>query len=209
MQCLTHDLKRPLSRETWRSFFIIYRRDKMWIAEYDEGHLKEFEGEKENSFYDIEQDRLVRFFIGEDFYEVEDGSFNIAATKFHLGYKVDKLYKLTDRDDTVYNDLIQYKDAHNDIVMEGSKRVSGTVIDAYNFGYKTEIETEMAKFNLKLIATVPKNKNPYITIYLRSDKELNGELVLFIDGEPKSYHAPFNEVNGNISEGKLVYKFRR
>jgi len=184
----------------------------MWIAEYEDDELREFEGDKENDFYDIDRDKLINFYIDDDFYNIETGIFQIEDKVFNLGYEVDgKLYKLTGRDDIKYNDLIQYKDAHNDVVMENGKRkMLGAVIDAYNFGYKQKIITEIAEFNLKLIATIPQDERlPKMNIFLRSDRELNGQLVLIIDDEVKKYHAPFNKVNGNISKGRLVHNFRR
>jgi hypothetical protein len=167
----------------------------MWIADYGDEVLKEFD-EGENSFYDIDLDRLERFYVDDDFYVVESGIFNIDGKIFNVGYEVDgKLHKLTGREDTKYNDLIQYKDAHSNF--DPKKGFTGNVIDAYNFGYKTKVDD----FNFKVIITKPKDMT-YATIFLSSDKEVDGKLHLNIDGEEKIYHAPLRG-----KEGKLVYKF--
>lgn len=167
----------------------------MWIAEYEDGTLfKEFD-DGENSFYDIETDRLKKFYVEEHFYDIETGTFNIAGNTFAVGYKIDEtLHKITGRDDTKYDDVIQFKDAFTEF--DPKKGVSKSQITAYNFGYKGN--TDLADF--EIIATI-KNDN-FVTVKLSADKEIDGELVLFINGEPKFYKAPLSQ-----KEGNLTYKF--
>ena len=159
------------------------------------GELKEFEGDKENSFYDIELDRLKRFYVDDDFYVVDSGVFNINNKIFNVSYEFNgEVHNLTGAD-TDYNDLIQYKDAHSEF--DPKTGFKGNVVDAYNFGYKTSIEIKGIEFHFKVIVT--KGKKTYATVFLSSNEEVDGKLHLYIDGVEKIYHAPLRG-----KEGKLI-----
>ncbi|AMM44859.1 hypothetical protein SP15_060 [Bacillus phage SP-15] len=174
-------------------------QDFIWLGEYLDGtHLSEFglETKEENSFYDIQRDKLLRFGLighGLKLYFEVDGVFNLAGQAIELEYRVgDKVYPLTG----LYGqsrDIITYKDAEALLNPAGGK--VRTQINQYTFGYKTELDVQGIKFNLKALCVVPYGKAAYMNLRLVSDSELEGTLVV------KKNNRVHQEIKAPLSKG--------
>jgi hypothetical protein len=172
-------------------------QDYVWLAEYYQGHMSEFDFEtkKENSFYDIDKEKLVRFgLVGRNkkmFFECSRGSFNLLGKRIDIQYRTDDaVYALTSQN-LYQRDIITYKRA----VSESSvgRQSEGTMtsrILSYSFGYKSEMKIGDAVFNFKPIITLPDgmDSNYVLTVDLKADKDINGRLELVKGGEVVASH---------------------
>lgn len=172
-------------------------QDYIWLAEYYKGSLSEFDFEtkKENSFYDIDKEKLVRFgLVGRNkkmFFECSRGSFNLLGKRIDIQYRTDNaIYPLT-MQNVYQRDIITYKRA----VSESSvgRSTEGTMtsrILSYSFGYKSEMEIDGVAFNFKPIVTLPDgiDSNFVLTVDLNVDQDINGRLELLRGGEVVSSH---------------------
>ncbi|GBF32207.1 phage protein [Desulfocucumis palustris] len=167
-------------------------QDFIWVGEYIDGtHLSEFDfvTKEENSFYRLQQDKLLRFgLIGHHrkfFYET-DGTFNLS------GSCIEAIYRASGEDyfltgglfNTVSRDVIMYKDAEA-MGLANFTQAGGGVgsrITQYNFGYKAVLNIDGVTFNFKAIVKIPFNKPIYIALRLVADKELDGKFVIRRNG---------------------------
>ena len=161
-----------------------------WIATYQNGeYLKEFEDGEENSFYDIEQDRLKGFGLvgGEVFrFDNNTGTFYINGDPLEIYYGDKLLTGETDKD------LIQFKEAHSEIKPGAQGRLQNK-IDSYNMGYKTKVDD----IYFKGIVKVYENKK-ILEITLSSDNTHDEELIIDFD-EKHTFEAPLKEKAGKIN----------
>lgn len=161
-----------------------------WVATYENGeYLKEFEEGTENSFYDIEQDRLDGFgLVGQEVFRFNNGTgtFYINGDPLEVYYGDKLLTGDTDKD------LIQFKEAHSEI-KPGSRGKLKNKIDSYNMGYKTKV----GDINFKAIVKVFKNKK-ILEVTLSSENEHDEELRIDFDGE-HTFDAPLDGNAGKIN----------
>ncbi|MBU7316164.1 hypothetical protein [Paenibacillus oleatilyticus] len=164
-------------------------QDFIWLAAYMDGtFLSEFsyDSQKENSFYAIEKDRLIRFGLigyGMNFYyEVLGGTFKLAGQMVEVIYKTDeKEYYLTGQQ-MMYQDLIQYKDAEATLNLFEGAGATNSKITQYNFGYKQNLKIDDANFNFKAICHIPYGKPIYLSLRISADSNLNGRLCIRKNG---------------------------
>lgn len=184
-------------------------QDYIWLAEYYKGYLSEFEFDtkKENRFYDIEKEKLVRFgLVGRNkkmWFECSGGTFNLLGKRIDIQYRAgDDIYKLTNQS-VHQRDIITYKRAVSEASVGG--RSGGTMsnrILSYSFGFKTEMETGGATFNFKPIVTLPHgvDGNYILTVDLMANKDIDGKIELLRGGEVMASHeAPLKQnITGRI-----------
>lgn len=143
-----------------------------WYAKYYKGSIiDEFNDDgSENDFRDIQKALVKEFGLyggGTNLWmETRDGVFHITSKKgshairLYLEDDDEAVIKLTDRDDTIYCDLIQYKgfytyaSAPTGREEDKGKQLNGDVITSkYIFGYKTTFEVLEGKNEGKLSFT--------------------------------------------------------
>lgn len=157
-------------------------QDFIWLGEYYDGtHLAEFNftDKKENSFYSIERQKLIRFGLighGMKLFFEPDGVFNLNGTAIEVAYRLDDMeYSLTGHSGK-YNDIITYKDAESALNAAGG--VVRNQINQYSFGYKTNLEIDGIKFTFKALCKIPFGQPLYMNFWLVANKKLNGVLVV-------------------------------
>lgn len=164
------------------------RQPFVWVAEYLDGTcLTEFDYEtkKENSFYSIDKNNLLRFGLMGDgasmYFETYGGIFKILGQMLEVCYKTDdKTYQLTGLA-MMYDDIITYKDA--ELVFNPLMENSGiTSITQFNFGYKAKLNIEGIDFHLKIVCQIPMNQLARLEISLVSSEDLNGRLHIKRNG---------------------------
>ncbi|REK76296.1 hypothetical protein [Paenibacillus paeoniae] len=167
----------------------VSERDFIWMAAYSDGSFLteySFDTKQENSFYEIDKEKIIRFgLIGQGmnmYYEVLGGVFKIVGRMVEVIYKdknTNKEYFLTGNPLTMYNDLIQYKNASIDFDPLEREGTGESFITQYNFGYKTSLDIDGVKFHFKAICCVPYGGNVYLNIRVVADKDFdNGSLVV-------------------------------
>lgn len=187
----------------------------IWIAKYQDGsELKEIDNGNENSFFDINRNKLKEFCLYNDnqyySYFVDDGRINIDGNFIDISYVYDNNeIKLTNNNKNDYSDLIEFKKAHNDGYNFGGNKfkLSDAIIDSYNFGYKTKINIDN-DFILyfKPIVSFPTNGNKkYIEINLSSNKTIKGYIQISYKGNSNKFQVQFKEIDGVIPGGKLNF----
>lgn len=161
-------------------------QDFIWLADYYNGYLSEFDFDTkhENSFYNIEKNRLQRFgLLGNGmkmWFECYRGSFNVNGRIYDVAYKNgDKLYMLTGQD-VFQRDIITYKKAYADLKLKGKAE---NKIVAYYFGYKSELNIDDIKFNFKPIVVIPLNKPVHFKIHLVANRDMNGSILIKKNGK--------------------------
>lgn len=171
----------------------------IWMAEYFSGGLTEFDLDngKENAFKDIEKEKLVRFgLIGNNkkmWYECQGGTFHIAGRNISVAFetKDGKRYGLAGNGGEQMRDIITYKRACAELpvkasIKSASQRKSGILeskIDAYYYGYKTQMSVDGVKFNFKPIVALPMGKAAYMEVSIMSDTDLDGRIVFIKNGQ--------------------------
>ncbi|MEK4006321.1 hypothetical protein [Paenibacillus sp. FSL H3-0333] len=188
----------------------------VWIAENVDGsYLSEynFDDRKENSFYQINKNELIRFgLIGmgsQIYFDVANGIFNINKNRIQISYIADGIeYPLTGRA-ILYNDITQYKDAIGDAKLL-SKTASGRIkghITQHVIGYKKPMQIEDVNIHFKNLLHIPQDKNipPYLEIKISVDKDLDGELVFRVNGLiANRIHAPLIKNQAGVYNWELI-----
>lgn len=174
-------------------------REFMWLGLYNDGdYISEFDLKyrKENSFYTIQQQKLLTFgLMGHGnffYYSTHNGQFNLNDKKIQVLYKVgDQVYTLTDAPNTTYNQKpISFKSAESFFNPFG-EQTEGTLkpfIYEYSVGYKQKLEyNNNVTIWFQPVLNVPMKQNEplYMTIRLVSNQNLNGELIILSNGVPK------------------------
>ena len=137
-----------------------------WYAKYYRGSIiDEFNDDgSDNDFRDIQKDLVKEFGLyggGTNLWmETHDGVFHITSKKgshairLYLEDEVESIIKLTDRDDIIYSDIIQYKgfytyaSAPTGKEENKDKPLNGDMVTSkYIFGYKTTFEVNGGKLN--------------------------------------------------------------
>lgn len=170
-------------------------QDFIWLGEYVDGtHLSEFDfvTKEENSYYSIQKNNLVRFGLighGSTLYFETDGTFKLSGRVVSLVYSTSEHdYHLTGSILNYYNDIITYKDAEASGLANFSPKVIGeggnfsNTITQYNFGYKALINVDGVTFSLKVIVKIPFDAPAYMNVWLVSDRELEGDLKIKVNG---------------------------
>jgi len=175
----------------------------IWVADYyDNTYLSEFDlnTKEPKSFYDINRNKLVQFgLIGEGsqvYFDVANGTFNINGHRITISYATENFeYPLTGRA-VLYNDVITFKEAVSDadIFTRSSDGRFSHFISSFNVGYKKQMELEDVDINFQAILTVPLNAPSYMQIKICSNKDLDGELIIRLNGLiSEKIHAPLKE----------------
>ncbi|MCP1185115.1 hypothetical protein [Paenibacillus sp. 1781tsa1] len=182
----------------------------IWVADYYDGtSFLEYDSKtkKNNSYYEIEKDKLIYFgLIGEGsqvYFDVANGIFQLNSHRIMISYKTDNQeYPLTGRT-FLYNDIIQYKDSSSDANILNKKEQGNfdSRIEQYNIGYKKQMYLVDANINFQCILTIPFKDSPYLQIKITSDKDLDGKIVIRTDGiVTEELHAPLKEnMSGNLN----------
>jgi len=179
-----------------------FQRDFIWIAEYNNGLiLPEFALEnglvKQNSFFDIDKQNLLRFgYVGHgmDFYfESFNGVIKINGNEYTIKYidSEDKVYEFTNQN-VLYNEIIQFKNSASyfNPLQEGT---SIERIEAYNLGYKGSFLINGKEFSFKAIIKIPFNQPVKIEYRIVSKESLKGNIVIAKNQFQKfDYHAELN-----------------
>ncbi len=163
--------------------YAFVNREFMWVAEYLDGTLSfEFDEKTllQNDFYKINKGKLLRYgYVGSGckiYFDTPTGVFFIGENTYSFEYHTEgQIYSLTHQD-ILYNDIIQYKNVHADASF--TYAISQSFIDQYNLGYKSKFKQGNVAFNFKPILHIPLNKPSYFTIWLASDNDLNGRIVV-------------------------------
>lgn len=158
-------------------------REFMWMAEYLDGTLL-FEFDKntleQNDFYQINKNKLLRYgYIGSGYkiyFDIPTGIFYINNDSYSFEYHdKNNTYNLTQQD-IFYNDIIQYKNVHADASFLHT--ASRSHIYKYNLGYKCNFISDNIKFDFKPIIHIPLDKPIHFTLWLVSDKDLSGNIII-------------------------------
>ena len=188
-------------------------QDFIWVGEYSDGSfIKEFDLNtmKENNFYFIERQRLIRFgLFGHDmrlFFEVFGGHFKVMGQQYDFVYKTeDESYFLTGQP-LVYNEIITYKDAES--IAKMSSDPNGRFINRitqFNVGYKNKMNIKGINFSIRILLCIPFDKPVYFIVRLVSDKDLKGRLSMTKNSKELSeFDAPLT--NGIGGEMKFLVK---
>ncbi len=158
-------------------------REFMWVAEYLDGTLFfEFDQntKQQNDFYQINKNKLLRYgYIGSGcriYFDTPVGVFYINGNSYSFEYHTDNhVYNLTQQD-IFYNNIIQYKNVH--VNASFTDTICKNYIDQYNLGYKIIFKQNDIEFYFKPILHIPLNQPAYFTIWLVSDKDLNGRIAI-------------------------------
>lgn len=167
-------------------------QDFIWLAEYPDGtHLPEFDfvTKQENSFYNIDRTKLFRFGLvghGSKICFERDGVLNVAGRRLLVSYEVDgKEYNLNGDFKFNVEDIITYKDAQSAGLVAGFKgngRLTSQITQ-FNVGYKNNISVGDTDFHFKPIVKLPLNSPAILSIWLVSNKKLNGDIVIRSNGK--------------------------
>lgn len=185
-------------------------QDFIWVAEYaDKTYLAEYDFNtgKENSFYNIQKDKLIRFgLIGRNnkfYFEVFGGVFKLNGIIFDFIYRTkEKDYRLIGWPHR-YTDIITYKDAETyflpDSMRNGSPPVGGRITQ-YNLGYKALLNIAGVSFNFRPIICVSA-KGLCLNLRLVADAALNGKLLVLRNNQVmKEIEAPLKKgVGGEVN----------
>lgn len=189
-------------------------QDFIWLGEYVDGtHLSEFDFQtkKENSFYALQRDKLIRFGLighGNKLYFETDGTFKLSGRRVDLVYSTpEKDFLLTGNVGHYYNDIITYKDAEASGLANYSPLASGeggrlsNTITMYNFGYKASLNINDVIFHLKVICKIPYHAPAYMAIKLVANQKLDGQLLIKVNGfTSHEVHAPLEEnIGGELN----------
>lgn len=188
----------------------------IWVADYMDGtYLSEynFETRVQNNYYQIDKTKLIRFgLIGmgsQIYFDVANGIFNINKNRIQISYIANEVeYPLTGRT-FLYNDITQYKDAIGDGKLL-SKTASGRIknhIESHVIGYKKAMDLADVNINFKNLLHIPQNKNipPYLEIKISVDKDLDGELVIRVNGlVANKIHAPLIKNRAGVYNWELI-----
>jgi hypothetical protein len=167
----------------------------IWFAQYTDGSmLCEFEPSgKENLFRDIDRTRLRRFGlmgVGNVFsFDTKTGEFDVNGKKLSAVYDVIPLIGA----DTLYNDIITFKDAEATFNPGGG---TTSRITKFSVGYKTKITVGSKQFNLRLILALPEGGQPYFSVRLVCNEDVAGKLTLKLGESEETFEAPLKANHG-------------
>lgn len=183
------------------------RQPFIWVGEYkDETIFSEFDLESgaENSFYEIEKEKLKYFGLGGRnhylFFDCKNGNFNLGGINIKLKYETNqKEYDLTTQNNGDYSDIITFKKAHTDF--DPSARQTISAISEYYFGWKKEIDFENIVFNIEMLYCIPMGDKMYFRIRITSNKDIDGNIVLYTNEKTLfESEAPLKEnIGGKIN----------
>ena len=184
--------------------------EHMFVGEYLDGTFL-FEYNPEKNFYssvkEVNNNKLIRFgLVGNGlrtYFNALNGIFTFDKNKIEILYKTkEKEYKLTNNN-VIYNDIIYFKNAYSEMRFGG---VSNTGFCGYNYGYKAKVSFDDGTFfYFKPIVNIPMGQPANLKIWLVSNKDLDGEIIVRVN-DLKTYniHAPLNK---NIG-GELTWFIR-
>ncbi|WP_019639004.1 hypothetical protein [Paenibacillus fonticola] len=164
----------------------------IWLAEYYDGtFLTEYdlENRKTNSFYDIDKNKLIRFgLIGcgnQIYFDVANGIFNINHDRIMISYVTkDTEYPLTGRT-LLYNDIIQFKEAtaEANLLTKGKSegRMHSSIV-THAIGYKKAMDLAGVNIHFQTILHLPLDQPAYVQIKISSSQDLNGKLIVRMNG---------------------------
>lgn len=184
------------------------QRDFYWVAEYLNGTLYpefDFNTHENNDFETINKNMLIRFgYIGAGYrfyFDTPTGVFSIADNDFSMSYVTDDYeYNLT-QNDCLYNDIISFKRMYADANFSGQPSIGN--VSSYNFGYKNKFNVNGVNFHFKPIMHIPYGQPAYFTIWIVSDKDLNGRIVIKRNGlKYREFECP---LEANVG-GELTWK---
>jgi len=160
----------------------------MYVAEYINGSIEveyDIKIGKYNNFAKIPRNKLLRLgVVGHGhkmYYDIPTGIFHYADRSVEFFYREgNTVYNLTNQM-LLYNDAIYFQEAYSDFNAI-SKKVSNSVIYAYDFGYKASFNCKGVNFNFKPIINIPCDQPLNMKIRLVADKDLNGQLLIKVNG---------------------------
>lgn len=162
-------------------------QEYMWFAEYEDG-TKLYEMDNnciETQFSEIDRDKLKTFgLIGKGqkiWFNINDGIIHLNENEElifnilkEISYEKDSdkvtadTIKIMDREDTKYNDIIQYKKASLDIGMNGETRDKKMYVEINFIGFKVKIKDNDNIWNIQLILCVPRVNNNLFSYLLKT-----------------------------------------
>lgn len=169
----------------------------IWVAEYKDGSClfqRDLNKNTKNSFYTIQKEELRKFgLIGMGYncyFDTFGGNYYINDRKINIRIITeDNIHFLTEQN-LIYNDIITFIDASAPIDFsaaidqeseENISKFTDSRIDAYNVGYKTKITSYGYNFNLQTLVKFPETDTPFMNIYLNTNKDLKGNLIVMVD----------------------------
>jgi len=173
-----------------------HQREFIWFANYyDNTYLTEFSHSTlgENNFYLIDKNKLVQFgLMGHGYYfnfNALNGQFNINEKIIDFAYECNgNLYRLTNNNYTIFNDIITYKNVISDFNPHtggAGQKLIGNIYE-YNFGYKTRLEFDGGLvLNFSAICSIPTTVDSpmYFTLKLTSNKDIDGKFLIIDNGK--------------------------
>jgi hypothetical protein len=170
---------------TVKPYSPVSKQDFIWLAEYADGtQLFEFDMEtgKENLFYDIQKEKLIRFgLIGHGmklYYEVLGGVFKLHGRMIEVVYRTKEKDIYLTGQKILYNDIIQFKNAYTTFNPYNAKAGQDSKISQFNFGYKQNLVIDGIKFGLRFLCHVPFGKPIYLSFRVVADSDLDGALMI-------------------------------
>ena len=157
----------------------------MFVGEYIDGKFQ-FEYNPNNGLYynvkEVNRNSLIRFgVVGKglrSYFNTIDGSFKHGDIMFKFIYKdKNKEYDLTNRLNTLYNNIIHYKDACSILAYGGEARTSFV---GYHYGYETNINyADGTVFYFKPLINFTEGKKEYLTMEMKSNRDIDrGQLII-------------------------------
>ena len=184
----------------YNKFSPVKEREYVWLAEYERGHLAEYDlaSLKANDFNDIDKDKLITFgLMGRGVnltYNVNTGTFDVGNSKidFKLVDEENNRVLFLTRNNTIkYNDCISFKRASQELELTSGIKSPPRII-RYSYGYKTMVP----QLNFQIILHIGETLE--FEIKLTSDKNLKGKLITMCNGRE---HSKINiALNSNRSE---------
>lgn len=196
-------------------------QEYMWFAEYEDGtKLYEMDNNcTETQFSEIDKDKLKIFgLMGKGkriWFDVKDGIINLNGEDkliFNLLRDVEynrdtngiiaDIIKVSNREDTKYNDIIQYKKASLDIGISGETRDRKMYVEMNFIGFKVKIKDNDNIWNIQLILCVPMANNPLFKYLLKTrinsmekDDRVVLELKIKCNDKEKDTDSISHEIN--------------
>lgn len=163
----------------------------MWIAKYkDDSYILEYnDDKKETSFNDIIKENVKEFYIigrKQRFgFNTADGVFKIFNDKFefYIEDKENKNIKLTNRSNTTYNDIIQYKGGYADLIPNSNQKSLQMITNSYHIGWKKNIDTEFGRLHFKAIFKIELGKGIEMQFKVTPQFNFAGKLFIRRNGE--------------------------
>lgn len=165
-----------------------FQKDFIWVAEYTNGllfpeYILENNVIKQNSFFDIDKQNLLRFgYIGHGmnfYFDTFNGTIKINENEYTIKYidENDVEYNFCNQLNVFYNQIIQFKNAASTFnpASGGSNQER---IEGYNLGYKENLIINGKEFSFKAIIRIPFNQPVKIEYRIVCKEQLKGNLVI-------------------------------